>query len=72
MIDEATHMEITKITTEPFIPPTPPEGVELVTAPVFDDRWCCNMCRTVERICDFHQSMEDDGYKPPKSFSGLL
>ena len=38
----------------------------------FDDRWCCQMCRNVEHICEFHQSMEADGYKPPKSFAGLL
>lgn len=38
----------------------------------FTDRWCCLMCRTAERICDFHQSMEADGYEPPKSFARLL
>jgi len=38
----------------------------------FDDRWKCLMCRTAERICDFHQSMEADGYKPPLNFSSLL
>ena len=68
------------MTTKPFEVPESPEGIELggsaeiITGLIeqFDDRWCCNMCRTAERICDFHQSMEDDGYKPPKSFSNLL
>ena len=65
-----------KITTAPFNPPTALDGVELggpaeIIAP-FDDRWCCAMCRDVQRICEFHQSMEADGYKPPKSFASLL
>jgi len=38
----------------------------------FDDRWCCLMCRTAGRICDFHKSMEADGYTPPKSFARLM
>lgn len=68
------------ISREPFEVPEPPEGVELggpiemVSVPLeqFDDRWKCLMCRTAERICDFHQSMEADGYKPPLNFSNLL
>jgi len=50
------------------------ENIEAPTVEqeVFDDRWCCAMCRDAERICDFHQSMEDDGYKPPLNFSNLL
>ena len=62
------------ITTEPFEMPTAPEGVTLggPVEIIFDDRWCCAMCRDKQDICDFHTSMEADGYKPPKSFSGLL
>lgn len=44
------------------------QALEEVGAQQFDDRWCCQMCRTAEAICDFHQSMEQDGYKPPQSF----
>jgi len=29
-----------------------------ITPEPFDDRWCCNMCRIAEKICDFHESME--------------
>lgn len=80
MIDDTMHMTIEKMTTQPFETPEPADGVELggpieiVSVPnePFTDRWCCLMCRTAERICDFHQSMEADGYKPPKSFARLL
>jgi len=69
-----------KIDRQPFEVPEAPEGVELggpieiVSVPLepFTDRWCCLMCRTADRICDFHQSMEADGYEPPKSFARLL
>lgn len=72
------HLTNVNITRKPFDVPTAPEGIELggpieiVHVGVFDDRWCCAMCRNVNQICDFHQSMEDDGYNPPKSFNGLL
>lgn len=73
-------LEKVKMTTEPFELPQPPEGVdlggpiEIVTGAIepFTDRWCCLMCRTANDICEFHQSMEADGYKPPLSFSRLL
>lgn len=38
----------------------------------FDDHWFCQMCRTAERTCAFHLTMEADGYEPPKSFAGLI
>lgn len=38
----------------------------------FHDPWCCLMCRNKGMMCIFHQRMELDGYKPPKSFAGLL
>lgn len=68
------------MTTEDFTPPEPIEGVELggpieiVTGVIepFNDRWCCLMCRTAGDICEFHQSMEADGYKPPLNFSKLM
>jgi len=56
-----------------FSPPMKVTDVHIEIAPEpFDDRWKCLMCRTAERICDFHQSMEADGYKPPLNFSSLL
>lgn len=65
-----------KVTTEAFEVPDAPEGVELggniEIKHVFADPWCCLMCRTAGKICEFHTSMEADGYKPPKSFAGLL
>jgi len=56
-----------------FSPPMPVTDIHIELNPEpFDDRWKCLMCRTAERICDFHQSMEADGYKPPLNFSNLL
>lgn len=31
----------------------------------FTDPWNCHACRTVQDLCRLHQSMEDDGSRPP-------
>ncbi len=44
----------------------PQPGVsKIVISSDFPDPWDCGRCRTAEKLCSLHQSMEDDGLEPP-------
>ena len=56
----------TKPTNLPESFPTSSIGISSIVDNGFNDPWDCASCRELLKLCDFHQGMVNDGYKPRK------